>query len=228
MGRFLRDVPVGGAVLAKMMDDLQSGHWPAWYVDTICQPSRTHTAGAWPMEQIYAFMFVDDWIQRGALAVVDIEVGQEPHRDSQRIANQEALDAIKGPYVAIVDQDQHCGDGDGTLTWTGQISISFRADPGEWNGTASTAWVDGAVTKVAHAPLEIGSTLASTTVFRLGESRALARWPYGSKSIRLFLDTDIFRPVALDRDGRERTFHPTKPMWPALPHLEDLLKDYAQ
>jgi hypothetical protein len=225
MERFLQQ-PHGGTALANTMNRLRSGHWPEWYVDTICQPWQTYAGGAWPMEQVHAFMFIDYWIGCGALAIVDIEVGEEPHRDSARAENQAALDKVAAPFVATVDQTQHCAEGDGTLTWNDRIGVSFLAEPGEWNTSNEPTWAVGAVTKTAEVPLEIGTTLASTSIGHFSESRALARWPYGSKSIRLFLCTERFAPYAEDRHGNVRRFTPPSPMDQRhLRRPEDLTKE---
>jgi hypothetical protein len=217
--------PIGGTAMVDTMERLQNGHWPEWYVETICQPWKTNPGHTWPMEQVYAFMVIDDWIQRGALAVVDIEVGEEPHRDSDRRGNQAALDGLDVRYTATVDQTQHCADSDGTFAWNDRLSVSVRVEPGEWSKSSDSAWLDAVVTKADEAPLEIGSTTASATAFHLAETRALARWPYGHRSIRLFLDAEVFDPMALDIEGRVRVYSPPKPMdQRTLPHPEDLRK----
>lgn len=225
--RFMKK-PIGGAAVVDTMERLQNGHWPEWYVETICQPWKTNPGHTWPMEQVYAFMVIDDWIQRGALAVVDIEVGHEPHRDSARRENQAALDNLGAPYVATVDQSQHCADSDGTFEWADRVPVSCHVEPGEWNASGSSAWLEAVVTKAGQAPLEIGSTTASATAFHLAETRALARWPYGHRSIRLFLDAEVFEPLAIDRHGQVRTFAPAQPMdQRTLPRPEDLTQEPA-
>lgn len=211
MERFMK-TPYGGPLLMDVLDGFRNGRWPDWYVETIGQDWQSNHPTAWPMEQVHAFFVVNDWIQRGAVAVVDIEVGAEPEHDHRRKDNQAAINGLGAPYIGTVDQDQHCGDGDGSLEWAEPIAVSWLVPPGEWNDKDTLDWAVGRIRAGGWAPLEIGSTKPSVTAFRLGESRALARWPYGHKTIRLFVCTETFAPLTRDVHGKARHFKPDRPL----------------
>ena len=149
----------------------------------------------WPLEQQAAFVRVHAEICKGLISMVDIVVDQEPSKDKERHENQVKLSDLPHPFEAEVSPDQSGGDCDGTLWWTEPIraerliGVPFLPPCrlGAKQGINIPHWVEP-----DFAPLEIGFTSASRTLLHLREQGAVARWPYGSNTIRLFLCKSVF------------------------------------
>lgn len=167
----------GGARLANMFlatrdpdPDLQS------MIDVIGQPR-----GGWEMGQLFAMSCIFDLWTNQALAVVELMVGITPTRDADRAGNQERLNQVKAPFVGHVDTDQHGAEGDGTLSWTSDISASLYG----LQESRSVTYGEGS------APIEIGSTDASMSPFHLVRFGTLARYPYGHNVITLLITNPL-------------------------------------
>ncbi len=150
---------------------------PPLLVDAIFQ-NHTESVG---IEDALAFTLVWSSVMAGELCLCEIEVGHEPHEDRARDLNREVLSRLPIPFAADVS-DQNCADSDGGLSWGAPIRTDrqLRTEQGH---AQSETWM----APPSAVPLEIGSTKASRTALHVRESRALARWPYGHKSIMLFI-----------------------------------------
>ncbi|MFH9420643.1 hypothetical protein [Streptomyces sp. NPDC017529] len=107
----------------------------------------------------------------GLLAVAPIDVGVKPKRDSERQANQAALDRLAEGISATVDADQRGADYDGTARW----SVALH---GDYNNPNTNKSLPGDIAP-GWAPLEIGNTDASSVLLHLARFGSVARWPYG-------------------------------------------------
>jgi hypothetical protein len=181
----------GGSTFSTYLADLKNGRLAPEYVRAIGQHYRLDPKH-WPMEQVYSFMIVHDMLMSGEFGQVQISTHGTPHPDCDRNANQAGLDDLLGPFVARVDPDQNTSDfGDGLLKWNEPIQVEQSM------GVCHTDTASGHSSPVifvktippGRVPLEIGTTTASTTLGHLLRLGGVARWPYGSDRITLFLRT---------------------------------------
>lgn len=162
------------------------------YVDAIGQIFRADP-GRWPMEQVAAFTAVHTKLCSGE--VLQVLIGCEgmdggPKPDRKRRENAAKLADLPSPFEAEVDATQNAGDYDGTLKWHAPIRMygatgAVFLDPCRRSAKQPV----GIVRTITDgwAPLEIGYTQPSRTLLHLLEMGAVARWPYGSDYIRLFV-----------------------------------------
>jgi hypothetical protein len=178
----------GAKALHVYVDGLRQDRWDADYRDAIGQHAWLES-DQWPMEQVAAFMMVHHLLMEGEFAQITINVGHEPQHDGARAANREALRELPDPFVATVDQTQGTSShGDGWLRWTESIRVMQSL------GVPFTDLASGHMAPVRqitaappkHVPLEIGTTLPSKTWEHL-RGWGVARWPYNSEVITLFV-----------------------------------------
>lgn len=117
------------------------------------------------------------FLQEGG-ALTRINVGVTPRRDKMLAENQAALRAalsepLKGARFEC-EVYNGIGGSDGWIS--ADIAVPM---------VRVQAGAEIVQRKLAYAPLEIGSTRPRTTLERLVESRALARWPYGHSALTI-------------------------------------------
>lgn len=137
--------------------------YPSWLCDFV-----TQRRGSWDLYDAYAFLAVYSRWRMGELVFAQVDLGEVPEADANVEANQRLLTKLPAPFSAVVDRSF---DGDGNLTWT--EALSGFADAG-------------------NAPLEIGSTKSSRTLWHIERSQRLARWPYGSPTLIVAHGTKTF------------------------------------
>lgn len=140
--------------------------------NAIGQPWRA----AWTLGQTWSYARVYHLLRTGSVVRVRVNVGTVPRQDRFRAENGAALSDLPEPFVASVCQEQNGGDCDGDFAWAGPIQLSQGWD----GGIADMPAFD-------QVSLEIGSTSASRTLLHLVETGCVARWPYGSEDIWLFV-----------------------------------------
>lgn len=183
--------PEGAAALRDFRDGLKTGRWSLSYVNAIGQDYRLDP-DRWPLAQIYAFMRVHSMLMDGEIAQVQISTDGGPVADENRTENQRRLNDLLGPFVAMVDPDQGTdSDGDGHLEWDEPIQVEqsmgvpyIDLATGEQSPLLKVATMPS-----GRVPLEIGTTFPSKTFEHLARFKGLARWPYGSDCIHLFVRT---------------------------------------
>lgn len=165
------------------------------YTAVIGQTFRVGPAN-WPMEQMAAFTAVHTKICVGEVLQVLIggaDTDGGPFADKRRDDNAAKLADLPEPFQAEVDRSQNGADYDGTLKWHAPIQMDGATDavflppcsramkqPLAIVSTVSAGW----------APLEIGYTMPSRTMLHLLQHGSVARWPYGSDTIRLLVRKD--------------------------------------
>lgn len=137
---------------------------------------------------IWAALWHD--LAMGEMLVTFIDVGECPGPDKGE-KNKRVLDELgKQTYKSLVDGaplrisaswdgSNHIGDGD--LKWSPEMIFDklHNSNP------------ESLVTIPSRSvPLEVGSTKLTTTFWHLNMSRGLARWPYGSTEIGIFVRPD--------------------------------------
>lgn len=167
----------------QLADELTRQPQLTWLVTALGQPHFGWTNGELAM--LYRLMTA--W-KNGEIAVTQLPVGTQPHRDAARAENAAALEALQrigdgDLFRAKVNQTQRHAEGDGTLHWTRRIILGARSP--EHPREEIVAVVNGP----GDAPLEIGSSNASTTFMHLAGGGNLARWAYGSDNVVLISTT---------------------------------------
>ena len=183
--------PEGAAALRDFQDGLKIGRWPTSYVDAIGQDHRVDPH-RWPLGQVFAFMRIHSMLMDGEIAQVQISTDGGPVADENRAENQRRLDDLLGPFVATVDPDQETDAyGDGHLEWDEPIQVEQSMSvPYIVLATGEEApLLKVATFPPCRVPLEIGTTFPSKTFEHLSRFKGLARWPYGSDRIHLFVRT---------------------------------------
>lgn len=181
--------PGGVSLITSFVQGLKEGRWSTPYIDAIGQSFRG-SPRTWDPAQIIAFMETHSRICRGAVAQCVIGIGKQPLRDNARIENQVILADLPHPFTAVVPEAQGHGDPDGLLEWSEAIICDVT--------TGEVETLPGGQTRIAteqrilppgQAPLEIGTTLPSRTLLHMCDG-GVARWPYRSETVRLFVNLE--------------------------------------
>lgn len=169
-------------------DDEQLG---SAYADSVGSSARFRPS-RWPVHQTAAFAFIHSLIGGGKVAYTPISTGGAPGPDADRIGNAHLLEQTHPPFRADLDMTQNGADFDGTLKWDQPIHLgrsvgAFYYEDGCRN-SGKTCLEYRATTGPSWAPLEVGDSWPSRTLMHLWQFGAVARWPYGSKVILLFIN----------------------------------------
>lgn len=168
------------------------------YADSLGSSSR-FSPKQWPFHQHAAFLKIHALIGAGDIAYTVISTGGSPSQDAAREENAKKLDHTYGPFQAKLNMSQNHADMDGKLVWREPLSIhrptgEFFYD-NQCRDAAQSILYRPATRSPGWAPLEVGDSWPSRTLLHLWQFGAVARWPYGSEVIWLFLDYSW-------RDGR--------------------------
>lgn len=185
--------PDDAAEFARVRADLRAGRrFEADFMDTIGQIFRS-SHKSWPLHQVAAFVSVFAGMHAGQYGRVRIGRVPSPQADRYRAENAAAIADLPGPFRAVVDLDQNCADQDGYLEWNEPIIVERCVDasllPSCPNGYSQRLVM---LTRVEPGlvPLEIGYTMPSRTLCHLDVDGGVARWPYDSDVITLFVNLD--------------------------------------
>lgn len=152
-----------------------SGFWPQDYMDSIFQKFERFK---YDIYDAALFIEIHTAIQSGQILRAIIDLGKEPAADKMIEENKAAIKSLFPPFYGSV----WCGtaDCDGELGWKSNIKCAQLIKGVEIFKLIQPRTV----------PLEIGYTEAYTSWNHLGREAGLARWPYGSKEIHLFITAD--------------------------------------
>lgn len=201
------DDPKAPATLSDVRRRLQvepgtPGGFDVGYADAIGQVHRS-APSKWPMEQVAALTGVHAGIVAGNFGRIEIggpNLEGGPRRDSDRKGNAAKLSELYGPFRAVVNMEQNQADEDGEFSWD-EPAHCDRAFPVSFIPPCPREGMRR-ITRLVKldpwsVPLEIGSSSPSRTFFHLIDDGAVARWPYGSDRITLFIN---FKPYWLRTD----------------------------
>jgi hypothetical protein len=159
-------------VLRQYVTRLRSGFWEKDYVNSCFQIVH----GGIDIYAAYCFAHFHSWISIGKVLMAVIEVGCEPKDDSNISGNHEALQELPEPFSAVFWGAYD--DCDGYVKWSEPIEF------GQMDCTGREIVVEIPPKSI---PLEVGTTRPDTTICHIIGEHGLARWPYGSKRIYLFV-----------------------------------------
>lgn len=160
------------------------------YADALGSSAR-YAPTDWPLYQHAAFAQIHALIGAGDVAYTYISTGGLPGADSDRTGNASKLEDTVEPFRVELDMTQNGADSDGVLYWDEPLKIS-RSTGAHFYGNTCQPDQYGLVTyptmrEPGSAPLEVGDSWPSRTLLHLYEDGAVARWPYGSELIWLFI-----------------------------------------
>lgn len=190
------------SLLLKFLDDKEESTLPValrslmgdthseQYINAIGQDYRCDPH-QWPIEQILMFARMNEMIMGGLISQFEINIGRVPHKDHMRKENSSTLSQIPRPFKAELDMTQRNGDQDGWLTWKNSITVTKSVGAAFFSsGFCHPAPIVRPIKIPAgQVPLEIGTTKPSRTVLHLIEERGVARWPYNSEIITVFISS---------------------------------------
>lgn len=171
----------------------EGGIWGSGYADALGSSSRFQPS-RWPLYQHAAFLELHALIGSGRVAYTYIGTGGTPGADADRNANAAKLADTCNPFTAVLSMTQNGAACDGRLCWSERLEISrptgsyFYEDVCE--RVTQTPLMRPTVREPGSAPLEVGDSWPSRTLMHLWQYGAVARWPYGSDLIWLFLSYD--------------------------------------
>jgi hypothetical protein len=190
-------------------------------VDVMGRPFRSGARlESWPLAQLWCIGYAHASINGGAIGRIEITVPGGPggpERDREREANQAMLASLPHPFTAEVDLHQHGADCDGNLSWSEPVFIAQATPPPGYREKATPKYVcRDVVVRPGTVPLEVGSTTPSRTLMHLIESGGVARWPYGSATVHLWL-ADLGNWAAPQLAARAAVSLGSKPRGPYRP-----------
>jgi len=181
--------PGGASLIVGFVQGLKEGRWSAPYIDAIGQSFRGGPR-TWDPAQIIAFMETHSRICQGKIAQCVIGIGKQPLRDSARQENQATLADLPHPFSAVVSEYQGHGDPDGLLEWSEAIICDVTTGEVETLPDGQTRIAtEQRILPPGQVPLEIGTTLPSRTLLHMCAG-GVARWPYRSETMRLFVNME--------------------------------------
>lgn len=161
---------------------------PEW-AQVLCESFLRISRGDWSKDQlavvvdrwgggltfgdVFSFVQVVTMIRSGQAVITEIEVGEEPKGDRFVAQNDSALARLPFPFSGRFWGGN--ADQDGFVRWSETLDVRYQVDGRE----LEVALPPGQV------PLEVGYTNGVTTLLHVKGSFGVARWPYGSTTIKL-------------------------------------------
>ena len=188
--------PRTSRIIPDCMDGIRTGRWDRDYLDAVGQLSWGGPS-KWLPHEVAAFAVMHRNLMIGLISQVEIEVGAVPFPDAERQANASALEDLPNPFSSYVDRTQRNDGQDGWLKWTQPITVIRSVGVAHFMyGAEDPRPVTMRPTiPPGGVPLEIGTTLPSRTALHVFSDRGVARWPYESTRIRLFVSSKFPRPL---------------------------------
>jgi len=183
------------ALLIETVTKLNDGFWEQEYVDFFFQKGGWMDS-AYTLQDAYAFCLLHHDLGAGNLVACDLHIGESPSADTQIEVNlcklrkglRDLVHTSESLPQPTFDVRLWCGtqDEDGALSAFPYLSFRrfLNGEPKE------TFWLP-----VDNVPLEVGSQSAAKTLIQLRSRGSLARWPYGSDTIRIFMGSDTWKPA---------------------------------
>lgn len=169
----------------------EGGIYGTGYADALGSSAR-FAPKRWPLHQHAAFLELHALVGSGAVTYTCISTGGTPGPDADRTGNAARLAKTHDRFKARLDMEQNGADADGTLSWSGPLQVSRPTGaffyPSDCRNAPQSILVYPSEVAEGSAPLEVGDSWPSRTLMHLWQYRAVARWPYGSNLIWLFLN----------------------------------------
>jgi len=159
-------------ILRQYITKLASGFWEESYVNCAFQLAF----GNCDIYAAYCFAHFHAWVSIGKVLAATVELGLEPSEDKAISEMNEKLGSLPKPFTGAFWGGSDTQDG--FIKWTEPIELGQI----DCTGREIVATV-----KPKCIPLEVGWTRPDTTIYHILGDGGLARWPYRSKNIYLFV-----------------------------------------
>lgn len=177
--RRLAQEPQWGPVLVQYIEQMQNGFYPQGFVNAVYQPAFDWYPDIYTA---YCFAHVNAWIGTGLVLTAKVEAGEEPLPDRDVEGNNAILNELPRPFEAeFTGPASNWDKDDGVFSWT---------EPVEFGQILYTGTEKVSIVAPRRISLEVGTTQADTTLCHILQNGGLARWPYGSIWIYLFVPTN--------------------------------------
>jgi len=161
------------------------------YADSLGSSARFRPS-KWPAYQTAAFAYLHALVGSGDVAFTPIRTGGTPGPDADRVGNASLLKETLLPFTADLDMTQNGADADGRLDWGRRIFLPRSTGTFFYEDSCAKGHQSRLDFKASYhassAPLEVGDSWPSRTLMHLWQYGAVARWPYGSRFILLFIN----------------------------------------
>jgi hypothetical protein len=171
--------PGGPELVATAARSVSSGNWSDDFLMAVGLTVRNTTTAH---HQILAVAAIHHNIMLGRILQLKVRALGEAEWDSERDYNAAGLAELAEPFRADVDRSQAMGDEDGWLEWTEPVLASAWRVEDEKEQLV--------LAQPRRVPLEIGVTKPSRTLMHLRQEHCVARWPYGTDWLTVFVVPD--------------------------------------
>lgn len=170
--------------LGDILQKIKSGFFERPYVDMLFQKwARYREVNIY---DAYAFTQFHSLLNTGRVVRITLQVGECPHRDKRITENNNALSYLPSPFVGEFWGGTQGADGN--IEWNEPIVGEIMSWQEE---TLHRTYLE---VKPGFVPLEVGITSAAKTLVQL-QTSGIARWPYHSTVIEIYLPTEHLMPT---------------------------------
>lgn len=161
---------------------LHAGFFSQSYVDAVLQ--KWNRSG-YDIYDAYAFCHVHRQLCSGSIASVRVGIGAMPRSDKEIEYHNSVLHR-QGNCLFFGEFWGGLADSDGYLTWSKPLEFEIT----KCSFTDDTIERTSVVIEPRRVPLEVGTTEGSRTIVHLAMDGGLARWPYGSEELYVYVVID--------------------------------------
>jgi hypothetical protein len=199
--RLTTDDPNWRLLLSDVLRRMEDGFYSPDYLDAILQNWWLHH---YDIYDAYAFAQVHTQILTGRVATALVNVDATPRGDKE-VDYHNAVLADSQSHIFFGTFYGGLADQDGSFAWKSHVEFDVHRYDGAADKVRKPRPISIAPRTV---PLEVGYTKGSRTMLHLGLEHGLARWPYGSELITVFVAIDPFilkLPYSPRRTGPSRS-----------------------
>jgi hypothetical protein len=168
------------AFLAEIQHKESMGFWEQWYVDMFCQKhfDNFDVYDAWSFIQLHSALW------NGSIGWASVFLGETPGKDQDREGNNAKLKKLASPFGAVFEPSIGAVmNDDGAFWWNAPINFAkHNRETNQWKKISL---------EPKCIPIEVGYTNAEISYFHVfTTTNALARWPYYSQWIHIFVSLE--------------------------------------
>lgn len=161
---------------------LHAGAFSQSYVDAVLQ--KWNSSG-YDIYDAYAFCQVHRQLCSGSIASARVGIGATPRGDKEVEYHNSVLHKSEN-RLFFGEFWGGLADSDGYLSWVKPLEFEVA----QCSETDDNIKRTSVVIEPRRVPLEVGTTEGSRTMVHLGFDGGLARWPYGSEELYVYIVID--------------------------------------
>ena len=161
---------------------LHAGFFSQSYVDAVLQKWNRR---GYDIHDAYAFCQVHRQLCSGSIASTRVYIGATPRADKEIAYNNSV---VRGNENSLFFGEfwGALADDDGYITWSKPLEFEVT----KCSLTDDTIERSSVLIEPRRLPLEVGTTEGSRTMVHLAFEGGLARWPYGSEELYVYVVID--------------------------------------